>query len=105
MSLRRRQKRVVNQTQERRRVCGYGRAVGDRSLRLGDQRRGRRAKVACGFVAWLSGWMVGLASEMTFEESRFEGELRESSLGQVQCEKLEGHMDEIAVRLECESGA
>ena len=36
--------------------------------------------MACGFVAWLSGWMVGLASEMTFEESRFEGELRESSL-------------------------
>ena len=48
---------------------------------------------------------MGLVSEMTFEESRFEGELRESSLGQVQCEKLEGHMYEIAVRLECESGA
>ena len=52
--------------------------------------------MAWGFVAWLSRWMVGLVSEMTFEESRFEGELRESSLGQVQCEKLEGHMDEIA---------
>ena len=61
--------------------------------------------MAWGFVAWLSRWMVGLVSEMTFEESRFEGELRESSLGQVQCEKLEGHMYEIAVRLECESGA
>lgn len=48
---------------------------------------------------------MGLVSEMTFEESRFEAELRESSLGQVQCEKLEGHMYEIAVRLECESGA
>lgn len=56
--------------------------------------------MARGFTAWLSRWMVGLVSEMTFEESRFEGQLRESSLGQVQCEKLEGHMDEIAVRLD-----
>lgn len=56
--------------------------------------------MARGFTAWLSRWMVGLVSEMTFEKSRFEGELRESSLGQVQCEKLEGHMDEIAVRLD-----
>lgn len=51
-------------------------------------------------VAWLSGWMVGLVSEMTSKESRFEGELRESSLGQVQCERLEGRMDEIAVSWE-----
>ena len=100
MPLRRRQKRVVNQTQERRWVGGHGRTVGDRSLRLGDQQGEGEPRVAWGFVAWLSGWMVGLVSEMTSEESRFEGELRESSLGQAQCERLEGLMDEIAVRLE-----
>ena len=67
---------------------------------MGTNRGEGESRVALGFTAWLSGWMVGLVSEMTFEESGFEGELRESSLGQVQCEKLEGHMDEIAVRLE-----
>ena len=64
---------VVTQTQERRWVGGPGRDLGDRALRLGDQSRGRRAKGGVAFLAWLSGWMVGLVSEMTFEESRFWG--------------------------------
>lgn len=99
---------VVTQTQERRWVGGPGRDLGDRALRLGDQSRGRRVEGGVVFLAWRSGWTVGLDSEMTFEESRFLAggwDLRESSLGQARCERPGGHMDEVAVRLECECGA
>lgn len=42
---------------------------------MGTNRGEGESMVALGFTAWLSGWMVGLVSEMTFEESRFEGNL------------------------------
>lgn len=51
--------------------------------------------MAWGLLAWLSRWMVG--SDLKCAGS--EGEDKESSFGQVQCERPVGHMNELSSKI------